>query len=217
MIAAPQPGQTDRSRSIADVIVRRGVAAGANQSPAMQAPTSLPRQTAEPANPPTQTPRTFIASPTPRQVAVQPNLLTDVPAATSTTATNPPALKAPEYLASSPLQPPLQPPPRTTLGTPPLAPAAVQPAKPLRQVTPTVPTNVVSLLRRPIDIRVLVYIDEKGRVVRAEPLVPPGGINQYLAAAAASTARMWTFQPARRGDTPLASEMVLNFTFTPRQ
>jgi hypothetical protein len=220
MIAAPQPGQTDRSRSIADVVVRRGVAAGNSQSPlpATQAPPSLPRQAAAP---PSQTPRTFIANTTPRQVIVQPNLLSDAPSATSTTALNPPALKAPEYLASSPLQPlvqpPVQPPPRATLGLPAVAPAPVQPAKPLRQVTPVVPTNVVSLLRRPIDIRVRVSIDEKGRVVRAEPLVPPGGINQYLAAAAASTARMWTFQPARRGDTPLSSEMVLNFTFTPRQ
>jgi hypothetical protein len=220
MIAAPQPGQTDRSRSIAsDVVVRRGVAAGDNQTsrPATQAPSSLPRQSVEAFNRNSQTTRTFIARTTPRQVAVQPNLLSDVPAATSTTPTNPSALKAPEYLASSPLQPPAQPPPRTTLGAPPVATAPVQPARPLRQVTPVVPTNVVSLLRRPIDVRVLVSIDDKGKVVRAEPLVPPGGINQYLAAAAANTARLWTFQPARRGDTPLASEMVLNFTFTPRQ
>ena len=223
MIAAPQPGQTDRSRSMADVVVRRGVAAGNNQTPipATQAPASQSRQSAEAVPPPGPPPRTFIANTKPRPVIVQPNLLSDVPAATSTTATNPPALKAPEYLASSPLQPPVQPPvqppPRATLGPPPVAAAPVQPAKPLRQVTPVVPTNVVSLLRRPIDVRVLVSIDEKGRVVKAEPLVPPGGINQYLAAAAASTARMWTFQPARRGDTPLASEMVLNFTFTPRQ
>jgi protein TonB len=219
MIAAAQPGQTARSRSDSDVVTRREVTPRNTEgimTPLTAAPTSQSRAPAESSEPP----RTFVAAPSPKPVAAQPSLLTDTPAAA--TGTTSAALKTPDFLASSPLQSPIQPPqspiqppPRPTLGPPVTAPMTVEPARPLRQVRPAVPSNVVSLLRRPVDIQVRVSVDEKGKVVRAEPIVPAGGINQYLAATAASTARMWTFQPARRGDTPLSSEVVLTFTFTP--
>jgi outer membrane biosynthesis protein TonB len=71
------------------------------------------------------------------------------------------------------------------------------------------------MLKRRVDVQVRVSIDQSGRVVKAEPVVSQGGINQYLGTNAANTARLWTFQPARRGDTPVMSELILNFTFGP--
>jgi TonB family protein len=93
----------------------------------------------------------------------------------------------------------------------------VQPPAPLRQVTPVAPSNILGFLRSPVTVRVRVSIDRNGKVASAVPVVPRGGINEYLAASAASAARMWAFQPARRGDTLLASETVLNFTFNPKR
>jgi TonB family protein len=63
-------------------------------------------------------------------------------------------------------------------------------------------------------VEVMVAIDESGKVVKAEPQPQPG-VNPVMMSAALQAARQWTFDPARRGDQPVASEMLLRFNFAP--
>jgi len=44
--------------------------------------------------------------------------------------------------------------------------------------------------------------------------IPQKNINQYLVNSAVNAARLWRFQPARRGDDPVSSEVVLEFVFS---
>ena len=66
----------------------------------------------------------------------------------------------------------------------------------------------------PITVEVQISIDKTGKVVKATP-VPKKGANPVLVLAAVDAARRWTFQPARIGDQPLASEMTIGFNFNP--
>lgn len=93
----------------------------------------------------------------------------------------------------------------------------VQRPVPIRQVKPALTPAVAALVRRPVTVQVKVSIDAEGKVVNVEASVPPGTMNHYLAEAAANAARMWRFDPARRGDTKLPSETILHFAFGPKQ
>jgi protein TonB len=95
--------------------------------------------------------------------------------------------------------------------------AAEQPPKPLRQVQPTLPPNVKALISAPTNIQVRVKINQQGKVVRADPIAKSGTLAGYLGAAAATATRLWTFEPARRGDEAVESELILQFTFSPER
>jgi outer membrane biosynthesis protein TonB len=69
------------------------------------------------------------------------------------------------------------------------------------------------MLKKAVSIHVRVQVDANGKVTAAEPISTTSGVIQYLAASATSVARMWTFTPARRGNTPVASELLLQFDF----
>ena len=84
----------------------------------------------------------------------------------------------------------------------------------IRQVTPTSPVSFEALVLRPQSVEVLVSIDTNGKVVKAEPS-PEKGVHQLVVHAAVAAARQWRFRPARRGDQPVPSEMVLRFNFKP--
>ena len=95
------------------------------------------------------------------------------------------------------------------------APAAVySPPEPLQQVRPAFPAALKFALSRATTIEVIVTIDDAGRVVKVTPRPQPG-LNPMLLENAVATAKQWRFKPAHRGDTPVASEMLLRFNFIP--
>ena len=206
MISAPN-GQSQRSRSISDVVVHRmeeiSPARASHDGPLRRSPRAVRKFTVNPSGVPPPA-RSVVLSdpPSPKRIHVADSL----------------TLKSPEFL-----QPTLSQLQNSTALSDEraamrnLRATSVRPPAPLRQATPVVPSNILGFLRSPVTVRVRVSIDRNGKVASAVPIVPPGGINEYLAGSAASAARMWTFQPARRGDTLVASEMVLNFTFSPER
>ena len=120
-------------------------------------------------------------------------------------------VKAPEFLPGAAVS--------TSLPRPP-APArselVIEAARPLRRVQPAVPANILGMLKKTVSVHVRITVDAAGKVTAAEPVSPAPGISQYLATNAAATARLWTFTPARRGNTPIPSELILKFDFAHR-
>jgi len=86
-------------------------------------------------------------------------------------------------------------------------------ARPIRQVAPHAPGNVLRLLNSSVTIRVQVHIDTQGRVVRAEAQPHGGLVNDYLSRLSVTAAREWHFAPARREGHEVESDTVLEFVF----
>ena len=133
---------------------------------------------------------------------------------------SPPKLQTPEFLASPTVQ--VQP-PQSFLNSPQrnenrvVTTVNVQPPTPIRQPKPVLTPAIAALVKRPVTVQVKVFINTEGTVENVEVSGPPGTMNQYLAEAAAGAARMWKFEPARRGNTKLPSESILHFAFSPKQ
>jgi hypothetical protein len=66
-----------------------------------------------------------------------------------------------------------------------------------------------------VEVEVKVQIDESGRVITAEPLPNAKPVSNFLVSAARNAALGWRFDSARRGDQPVASELVLKFQYRP--
>ena len=66
-----------------------------------------------------------------------------------------------------------------------------------------------------VEVEVKVRIDESGRVINAEALPNAAPVRNFLISAARNAALAWRFEPARRGDQPVPSEMVLKFQYRP--
>jgi Gram-negative bacterial TonB protein C-terminal len=81
------------------------------------------------------------------------------------------------------------------------------PARPIRQVTPTVPADEHLANDVPVDVKVTV--DPAGNVAS----VDSRGGDKQLSRLAADAARNWQFVPARHNDETVTSEMILHFTF----
>lgn len=138
-------------------------------------------------------------------------------------APSPIPLNAPPVLSSNPdhsaspvvsfggpqtLAPPQQPvPPQTP------TPAAYDPPVPLTKVGPTYPAQFKLLALKPTVVAIRVTIDKTGKVLKAEPL-PQESAHKLFIMEAVHAAALWKFQPARRGDEPVASESILHFTFS---
>jgi hypothetical protein len=69
---------------------------------------------------------------------------------------------------------------------------------------------------KPVAIRVRVDLNEAGRVTRAEA-VPEKGIHTLLLQAAVDAAWKCTFQPARQGQKPVPSSLVVVFHLGPQK
>jgi protein TonB len=82
------------------------------------------------------------------------------------------------------------------------------------QVRPNFPLALKNIIVKPTAVEVVVAIDETGKVVKAN-VKPQLGLNPLLISASASAAKQWRFRPARQGNQPVASEMLLRFTFSP--
>jgi periplasmic protein TonB len=89
-----------------------------------------------------------------------------------------------------------------------------QPAVAISQVMPKFPDALKSAVFRPVIVEVRVSIDQKGKVVNAES-VTPKPTNRFFVDEALHVVRLWRFQPARRGNEAVESEVVLQFVFKP--
>jgi len=89
------------------------------------------------------------------------------------------------------------------------------PPQPLRQVQPVLSANSRAMVVSMVEVEVKVHIDESGRVVSADPLPNAIPVRSFLVSAARNAALAWRFEPARRGDQQVSSEMVLKFQYRP--
>ena len=62
-------------------------------------------------------------------------------------------------------------------------------------------------------IEIRVFIDETGRVVKAEPLPPKVWVSQSIIRACLQAVSFWRFKPARKGGQNVPGEMLLQFEF----
>jgi hypothetical protein len=108
-------------------------------------------------------------------------------------------------------RPPGQTPAGPTVSVAPIyyAPEAIQTARPNLS-----PSARFVLIRTPKTVGISVSLDDRGKVVKASAL-PDTDAQQPLVDAALDAARESKFRPARRGDQPVSSEMVLRFEFKP--
>jgi len=83
------------------------------------------------------------------------------------------------------------------------------PARPLRQVTPTLPAD--ERLTRDVPVYLRVTVDPAGNVTDVEQA--SHGADRQLVRLASDAARNWHFAPARRNDETVTSELILHFTF----
>jgi outer membrane biosynthesis protein TonB len=84
-------------------------------------------------------------------------------------------------------------------------------AKPIVQVTPTIPASVRNSFRGEVPVDLRVSVDKEGNVFRSEVL--PGRADNRLLNLAADAAKRWRFMPARIDAKPVPSTVVLHFTF----
>jgi hypothetical protein len=82
---------------------------------------------------------------------------------------------------------------------------AFVPAAPIHKVSPHAPPGALN--GDAVDVKV--FIDESGRVYRAQALAK----HNPLAPLSLDAAREWTFAPARKHGQPVSSELVLHFRF----
>jgi hypothetical protein len=66
-------------------------------------------------------------------------------------------------------------------------------------------------------INIRVFVNNAGKVMRAEPVVRGGIMIDRLSMLAASAAREWEFVPAKRDGRTVDSETVVQFKFLPEQ
>jgi protein TonB len=78
------------------------------------------------------------------------------------------------------------------------------------------PRELLPILTKPVAVSVRVDVNEAGRVTRAEA-IPEKGIHALLLRAASDAARLCRFQPARRGQTPVASTVTIVFHIGPEK
>jgi hypothetical protein len=88
-----------------------------------------------------------------------------------------------------------------------------QPPVPTRQLRVPLPPSLRTLIVNPVDIEVVLSLDETGKVVRADVADQKNTLNGQLAALAKSTAQQWVFAPARRGGNPVPSSYSVVFRF----
>jgi hypothetical protein len=88
-------------------------------------------------------------------------------------------------------------------------------ARPIRQSQPIIPPSISSLIGSAVDVDVQIRIDASGRVVRAEALPSRRPVSSTLVGAARNAAMLWRFEPAKRGNQPVASDLVLKFQYRP--
>lgn len=92
---------------------------------------------------------------------------------------------------------------------------AVEAAVPVYEAQPTVRMPDDQQLIGPVAVGVKVSVAESGAVNDAEVVDYGDPINWTLANAALAAARNWTFEPSRVDDIPIASQVIIHFSFSP--
>jgi hypothetical protein len=178
----------------------------ASSAPALQPPPPTAPKPAPPA-----APKPVAASDIPAAAPLNSAAATEAP---KPAVANPPvAAEAPKPPAAKPAaEAPKPAPARTDVG---LQTGDYAPPRPVQQTVPSLSANVRALLTREYIVDVKVNLDSAGRVLRAEPVRTEQNVPGYLGTSAAAAARLWRFEPARRGAVPVPSEIVLQFRFSP--
>ena len=182
--------------------------------PKGKAPLTQPLEESVPAAPIPRPPRrirAFTAPSAPERPSNSPAVTFDEPPTPTLTTNSPPVISS---LGASPIPPSPGPSPSAVAppNQPPASAVTFQRPVAITKVQPAFPSSLRSAVSRPINVDVRVVIDKTGRVIKAEPVSPKTGI-QFFTAVAVRAARLWRFQPARRGTEPVESEMVLQFVF----
>lgn len=89
------------------------------------------------------------------------------------------------------------------------------PAAPVRKVNPVIDPTLKFMLSRETTVDVRIRIDASGKVVKAEAVNRDGSVAGFISTASVNAARLWIFQPARRGGRALPSDLVVQFKFSP--
>jgi hypothetical protein len=118
-------------------------------------------------------------------------------------------------LAPNPQRPGVAAPASSTQPSPAPSASTYVAARPIRQTQPVLPAGVRRLIASAVEVDVKVQIDETGRVVKADPLPSRRPVSSSLVGAARSAALQWSFEPARRGNQPVPSDLVLRFQYRP--
>ncbi len=128
----------------------------------------------------------------------------------------PASLLQPSGVAIPPV-PPVTPTPVSSPASPAAVPVAeYHPPEILVKRDPTFASMLSRFFFQPTAVDVRLTIDTTGTVSKAE-VVDRQHVNAVLASAAIDAGRMWRFRPARRGEEPVTSEMVVQFRFDPRR
>lgn len=112
-----------------------------------------------------------------------------------------------------PRVPPAEPTPPS--GQPDSAGDSYTPPQPMHEFQPAVSAAVGAEVTSLVEVEIRVHIDNKGAVVKAEALPGTMPASSLLVSAARSAALRWRFAPARRGNRPVASELILKFQYRP--
>jgi len=192
-------------------------------SPHESAPSNPPASPVVKASKPfAGTPAVISSSPEPEPALTEPppvaasTAQASIPSVVSQQLPGPPPIQAPP--APTPTQPaPVSEAPAPVTSAAPAMPTqqpAVRqnytPARPVTKADPKFPVELKTHVTKPHLVEVKVSIDQHGRVTRAEA-VPQKGITEFFVAATVSAARLWRFEPARRDNQPVPSEMTLQF------
>lgn len=110
---------------------------------------------------------------------------------------------------------PLPAPASPAVGTVPAPASQYVAARPVHQAQPVLPAAVRNLIDTLVEVDVKVRIDENGRVVSAERMPSRAPVSSSLVDAARKAAMLWRFEPARRGNEPVPSDLVLKFQYRP--
>ncbi len=95
------------------------------------------------------------------------------------------------------------------------SPPRLTPAEAISRTTPSVPEMFRGPNYKPEVVEVTLSLDATGKIVNARSTSTSR--LPWLNMAAEAAARSWKFKPARLGDRPVPSEVVLSFKFEPRR
>ncbi len=87
--------------------------------------------------------------------------------------------------------------------------------EPIIRIWPIVPVDLKSTITRPMQVEIMVHVDDAGRVTGAEARSSDSTVSSSLKELAASTAKLWKFRPALQNGRPVAGETAVQFNFSP--
>jgi hypothetical protein len=84
----------------------------------------------------------------------------------------------------------------------------------IRQVNPSIPTELRSRITPDLQIEVALTIDANGKVTEAKLASTQGAAARFISAEVLRTARLFLFRPAQENHRNIESKMMLTFRFS---